>query len=141
MGSGSKLVGVWRLLKYTLEFKGGCPPMNYFGDNPAGYLIFTSKGRMAAVIEAADRKWGITDAERAALFLSTMAYTGTYRLEEDRWITQVDASWSPRLRLAEQVRFYEVQGDQLVVTSPWAADPRVPERGDTRAVLVWQRVE
>ena len=137
----SAVVGVWRLLRYTLEFKDESPPTKLFGDDPPGYLIFTPKGRMAAVIEAADRNWGTTDAERGALFLSTIAYAGTYRIEGDRWITKVEASWSPLLRETEQVRFYEIQGEQLLVTSPWAPDPRTPERGDSRAVLAWQKVE
>jgi hypothetical protein len=137
----SALVGVWRLLKYETEFKDGSPPAKLFGDSPRGRLIFTAKGHMAAVLEASNRIWGTTDAERAALYLSTVAYTGTYRIEGDRWITKVDASSSPFLSKAEQVRFYEIENDQLLVTSPWGPDPRMPEKSDSRGVLLWQKVE
>lgn len=137
----SALIGVWRLTKYEIEFKDGSPSSKLFGDNPPGYLIFTPKGRMAAVIEATDRKYGTTDAERVALFLSTVAYTGTYRIDGDRWITKVDAAWSPVMRVAEQVRFYKVQGSKLQVTAAWGPDPRFPGRGEARALLVWQRAE
>lgn len=137
----SALVGVWRLVRYEIEFKDGSPSSKLFGDNPPGYLIFTPKGRMAAVIEAAERKYGTSDAERVALFLSTVAYTGTYRVEGDRWITKVDAAWSPVMRRAEQVRFYKVLGTELQVTAAWQQDPRFPGRGESRGLLVWEKVE
>ena len=45
-----------------------------------------------------------------------IAYTGSYRLEEDRWITLVDVAWNPSWVGTEQTRFYRVEADQLIVT-------------------------
>jgi Lipocalin-like domain len=135
------LTGVWRLLKYDVEFKDGSPTAEIFGDSPPGYLIFTPKGRMMAVFEAAGRTRGKTEAELAALYLSTVAYTGTYQVEGNTWTTKVDASWSPTMREAEQARFYNVDGDKREVTTAWAPDPRLPGKSDARQVLVWQKVE
>jgi Lipocalin-like domain len=50
------LVGVWKLVSYDLELKDGGPGQTLFGENPPGYIIFTAKGRVMVVLEAADRK-------------------------------------------------------------------------------------
>lgn len=134
------LVGVWKLLSYEIEFKDGTPPSKLFGDNPPGYLIFTAKGRMMALLEAADRKAAATPEDWARLMLSMGAYSGTYRLEADKWITTVDVAWLPSYR-TEQVRDYKIEGDRLTVLTPWGKDPRLPQPSDSRQVLIWQKVE
>src|ERR1700685_1643502 len=84
------LVGVWKLLSYQTEFQDGSPKRAMFGEHPMGYIIFTSEGRMMALIEAEGRKAPSTDADRAALLRSVIAYSGKYRVEGNRWITTVD---------------------------------------------------
>ena len=121
-------------------FKDGSPSRNLFGDSPSGYLIFTAKGRMMAVIEAADRKPYSNEQERANLLQSMVAYTGPYQVEGDAWVTTVDVAWSPSQR-GEQRREYKIKGDQLTVTSPWIKDPRLPGQPETRSILVWEKVE
>jgi hypothetical protein len=96
---------------------------------------------MMAVIEATDRKPATTDQERAALYLSMIAYSGAYRLEGDTWTTTVDVAWSPLLHNTEQLRYYKIEGDRLTVTSPWGPDPRLPQQPETRHMLVWQKVK
>jgi hypothetical protein len=136
----SPLVGVWRLVSYDLELKDGGPRQKLFGENPIGYLIFTSEGRMMTVFEAADRKQPTTVEERANLLNSMAAYTGTYRVEGDTWTTTVDAAWFPSQR-GEQRRNYKIDGDLLSVTTPWIKDPRLPNQPETRSILTWQKVE
>jgi hypothetical protein len=134
------LVGVWRLVSYELELKDGGPRQKPYGEDPPGYLIFTANGRMMAVLEAADRKPYATVEERASLLGSMAAYSGTYRLEGDSWITTVDVAWSPSQR-TEQRRGYKIDGDLLSVTAPWIKDPRLPNQPETRSILIWQKVE
>ena len=52
-----------------------------------------------------------------------IAYTGTYRLEGDRWITQVDVAWNPEWVGTEQTRFFAIDGDVLKVHTPWRVMP------------------
>jgi len=134
------LVGVWKLVSYDVEFKDGSPSMKLFGENPPGYIIFTANGRMMAVLEAADRKSPTTVEDRANLISSMGAYSGTYRLEGNKWITTVDVAWFPSYR-TEQAREYKLEGERLTVSTPWGIDPRVPQRGESQQVLVWQKVE
>jgi cytochrome c len=65
-----------------------------FGSNPKGYLIFTTKGRMAAVLSAADRKPPANDTDNITLMKSFSAYTGKYIVEDDKRTTKVDVSWN-----------------------------------------------
>ena len=36
------------------------------------------------------------------------------------WVTTVDTSWNEALTGTEQVRFYLLEGDKLIVTTAWA---------------------
>jgi hypothetical protein len=135
------LIGVWKVLSFQTEFKDGSPPRTTFGDRPAGYIIFTKEGRMMAVIEAEGRKTPATDEDRAALLNSLAAYSGTYRVEGDRWTTTVDVTWNPAWRGTEQVRNYKLAGDRLTVTSMWQPSLTIPGSPVTRGILVFERVK
>src|SRR5207249_6818262 len=41
------------------------------------------------------------------LLNTLVAYTGTYRLEGDEWITNVDVAWNPEWVGTEQKRFFK----------------------------------
>ena len=138
---GQRLLGVWKLLKHDTEFKDGSPPRKLFGMNPPGYLIFSPGARMMVVLEAEGRQPAKTDEDRANLLRSVSAYSGIYRLEQDKWITKVDVAWTPLFHSTEQVRYYRIDGDRLEVSTPWAADPRLPGQPVTRTLLVWERVK
>jgi hypothetical protein len=70
-----------------------------------------------------------TAQERADLLSTPVAYTGTYRIEGDRWITSVDVAWNPGRVGTEQTRFFKVDGDRLQVVTPWRIVPNWPEKG------------
>jgi len=77
----SRVLGVWKLVAYDLEFQDTGERRPVFGKKPVGYIIFTSEGRMTAYLEAENRKSPETDSERAAAFRTMIAYSGKYRLE------------------------------------------------------------
>jgi hypothetical protein len=93
------------------------------------------------VIEGEGRKVANTDEERSALLRTMFAYTGTYRLEDDKWVTKVDVSWNPAWNGTDQVRFYKLDGDRLQVTTAWAPSANLPGSPISRGVLLWQRVK
>lgn len=138
---GKKIVGVWKLLAFDLEFQDGSPRRAQYGKNPPGYLILTAEGRMMATIEAEGRKPPNTDEDRANLYRTIIAYSGMYRLEGDKWTTKVDVSWSPIWTGTDQVRYYKLDGDRLEVTSAWGLNTLLPGSPTTRGVLVWERVK
>ena len=135
------LVGVWKLLSYQTEFQDGSPQRAMFGEHPTGYIIFTSEGRLMAVIEAEGRKAPSTDTERAALLRTLIAYSGKYRVEGNQWITRVDTAWNPAWDGTDQVRTFQIVGNRLAVKSTWQAAVNFPGSPLSRGSLVFERVE
>ena len=109
-----------------------------FGAHPRGHLILTREGRAMALTTAETRNGGETDAERAALHKSMLAYTGRYRIEGNDFITTVDASWNEGWNGSEQRRHYRIEGDKLFIDSAPAPSITSPGRTDYRRI-VWER--
>jgi hypothetical protein len=111
------------------------------GNNPTGYVIFTPESRVWFVLTGEGRKPAKTVQERAELLDSLVAYTGTYRLEGEKWITKVEVAWNPAWVGTEQARSFKVAGDHLSVLSPWRVMPNWAEKGMTRSIITFERVK
>jgi len=133
------LAGSWRLVAYELEIEGREGRRLPFGPNPRGHLVLTPEGRLIGLITAADRTPGRSDAELAALYRTMLAYSGRYRVEGDRFVTAVDASWNEAWTGGEQVRGFTLAGDLLDIVSPWERHPAKPEAPLARGHLKWVR--
>lgn len=136
--SGGALVGTWKLMSFEMELQATGERIQPMGKVPTGYLNFTTDGRMAVVITGEGRKSGTSEAERAALFSTLVAYTGNYRVEGDKWITSVDASWNPAWVGTEQPRIYKITGTQLQELTSWF--PR-SDKAMVRVSNVYERVK
>ena len=135
-----QLLGVWKLQTYEVEFQDTGERKASFGTHPNGFIIFTTEGRMMAVLTAEGREAPKTDADRAAAFVTMFAYSGMFRLEGDHWITKVDTSWNESWVGTDQVRFYQLDRDALTVTSTWRAYPNFDGR-IAGGFLTWVRVK
>jgi hypothetical protein len=78
-----------------------------------------------------------TDEERVELHKTMFAYAGTYSAEAGKVTHHVDTSWNETWTGTDQVRFYEIHGDTLTLTSR-AIDPSAAEAQYT---LVWEKVK
>lgn len=137
----AKILGIWRIVSYELEFQATGERRATLGKNPTGYIIFTPEGRMMTIITGEGRKAPSTDQDRAGLFESMVAYTGMYRLEGDKYITKVDVAWAPDRFGTEQVRFFKIDGDRLQVMSAWMESATRPERGMLRNFVTLERAK
>ena len=135
----TRVHGAWQLQSYQVEVQFSGETFAPMGEHPSGYVIFTAEGRLSFTLAAEGRQPAESLAERAALQSSLIAYTGTYRLEEDRWITTVDVAWNPEWVGTEQTRFFQINGDLLTVHTPWRVMPNWPERGLTRSIVRFRR--
>ena len=138
-GANEKVVGAWKLLSMEVEVQANGLKEPVMGANPTGYVLFTPEGRVSFVLTGEGRKPGKTDAERAALLNTLVAYTGTYRVEGDKWITNVDVAWNPEWVGTEQVRSFTVEGERLQVLTPWRLMPNYADKGTTRSILTFVR--
>jgi hypothetical protein len=135
-----RILGTWKLETFDVEFQDSGERKTPFGANPNGYIIFTRGGRMMAVLTAEGRKAPRTDSERAEAFRSMYAYSGTYQLEGDRWVTRVDTAWNEAWTGTDQLRNYRFEDEKLIVTSAWAPSPNFEGR-TVRGILSWVKVK
>lgn len=135
----SQVQGVWRLVSYEVEIQATGQKEFPMGQNPTGYVIFTPEGRVFFVFTGEGRKLAKTAQERADLLSSLVAYTGTYRIEGDKWITKVEVAWNPEWVGTEQTRFFKMEGDRLQILTPWRIMPNWAEKGTTRSVVTLER--
>jgi hypothetical protein len=134
------LLGTWKLKSYTVTTAAGETSTPY-GEHPAGYLAYSADGRMQAIGTSngriAPRDPAVTDEERVALHNTMFAYAGTYSVEAGKVTHHVDISWNEVWNGTDQVRFYEVNGNTLTLTSR-AIDPA--SGAEARYVVVWEKV-
>ncbi len=135
----TQLQGVWKLVSYDVEVQSTGEKFPPMGKNPTGYVIFTPEARVWFVLTGDGRKPAKTAEGKAALLDTLVAYTGTYRVEADKWITSVDVAWNPEWVGTKQSRSFKVEGDRLQVLTPWRVMPNWPEKGMTRSIITFER--
>jgi hypothetical protein len=137
----AKIIGIWKLVAYEVEVQSTGQKEPVMGQNPTGYVIFTPEGRVMFVLTGEGRKAAKTIQDRAELLNSLVAYTGTYRVEGDKWITKVEVAWNPEWVGTEQVRSFTVDGDRPQVVTPWRVMPNWPEKGMQRSLVTFDRAK
>jgi len=90
-----QVIGFWKLISYVVEIQATGQIEQVMGQHPTGYVNFSPEGRVMFILTGEGRKPAKTTEERADLLSTLVAYTGTYRIEGDRWITKVDVAWNP----------------------------------------------
>jgi hypothetical protein len=137
----AKIHGIWELVGCEIEIQAAGQKEPAMGPNPTGYTIFSPEERVWFVLTGGGRKPAKTVEERAELLNTIVAYTGKYRVEEDKWITKVDVAWNPEWVGTEPVRTYKLEGDRLQVLIPWRVMPNWPEKGMTRSIVTFERAK
>jgi hypothetical protein len=137
------IVGTWQLISASATTEAGAAVAAPFGTDPAGLLIYTSEGRMSAIISHGGRKpLSIADrvsspaGERAAAFSTFIAYAGRYTFSEGRVIHHVELSLVPNWANTELVRLVRFEGERMILRTPPISIGGVSEVVD----LVWERV-
>jgi len=138
----ASLVGAWRLKSFVRVLEDGSR-YNQLGRHPDGYLIYSADGRMSVLLVDGDRiaprQTPPTEAERAALHGSMLAYAGSYRIEGDKVIHHLEVAWDQMRLGSDQVRYFSIEGDALTLRTPRMAGPLDGKFG--RGVLTFERFE
>jgi Lipocalin-like domain len=134
----NSLIGVWKLKSAQFEIADTGEIVDVFGPNPSGYLIHTAEGRMMAVLTRSDRAPPKEAADGTALFQTMMAYSGNFRIDNDKFTTLVDVAWNPAWIGTEQTRFFKIEDDTLSITTALQANPMLAGRMG-RGILTWTR--
>ncbi len=137
------LIGTWRLVSVSREAIPSGEKTDLMGPNPFGYLTYGPDGRMMVIMvrshRVAPRDAVATEAEGAALFKSMVAYGGTYSLQADRVMHEVDISWNVSWTNTKQTRFIKLEGDRLLLTTPQDRDP--VDGLYSRRTIVWEKIK
>ena len=140
VANGNPVLGTWKLKSYVVTAGTGEKSTPY-GEHPIGYLSYSADGRMQAIGTTSGRiaplYFALTDEERVALHETMFAYAGTYSLEAGKVTHHVDISWNEVWNGTDQVRFYEVSGATLTLTSR-VIDPT--NGREAQYVVVWEKV-
>ena len=137
-----RIEGVWKLKKYSRRFLDTGEVRSDM--LPQAYILYTPGGFMMSITveekRAPPASEVLTDEERVRLFKSIIsAYSGTYVVEGDTVIHDVNLSWNEAWTGTKQMRLFKVTGDELVIeTTPRTAGT------DTRQfinTLTWARTE
>jgi len=137
----AKIVGIWKLVTYEVEVQATGQKGPVMGEHPTGYVNFAPEGRVWFVLTGEGRKPAKTIEDRAELLNTLVAYTGKYRVEEDKWITSVDVAWNPAWVGTEQTRSFTIEGDRLQVVTPWRIMPNWPDKGMQRSLITFERAK
>jgi Lipocalin-like domain len=133
------IVGTWRIESFVREVTATGQRDNEFGDKPSGYISYLPDGRMRAMLVTGNRTkptGGVpTDKEKSELFGTMIAYAGTYSVDGDMVVHNVEVSWNQLWTGSKQVRFFKAEGDTLTITTAVAKSPRDGQEGRTIVVF------
>ena len=108
------LLGVWMLDTFKLEDRTTGEVTLPFGPAPSGTIVFHPEGRFFALLTSGGAE---ATGEPAEASRKVVAYSGRYSLEPDRFVTRVDIASLPHWIGSQQVRYWQIEGGRLRLTS------------------------
>ena len=134
-----RIIGTWKLVAVTYEDAQTKERTPVLGEHPRGYQIATPEGRWLALVTADGRPVPKTDEDRAKALRSMIAYSGRYRVEDNKVITKVEVACNEAWVGGEQVRFLRFEGDDVLnIESPPMPHPNVDNK-TVKVIVTWAR--
>ena len=136
------LVGTWKLVSFELRREDG-QVGHPFGEDAIGYGVFTENGYFFSSLMSAERPkfasrgiMGGTVEEKASAVETYSSYCGRYEVQGKKINIHVEMSLFPNWVGGKQERFFEVEGDRLMVSTP----PMLIRGVTGRGYSIWERV-
>lgn len=141
--AAAAIVGVWKVIDVETREAVSGKAVHPFGDHPTGTFVFTRGGHMAGMQFASNRKAAAgpnaTEAERAALFSSMTAYSGTYHVEGKKLIISVEDSSIQSWNGTQRILNVDIDGARLTGTSEVFRS--LITGLDVVGVITWKKIE
>jgi hypothetical protein len=137
-----ELYGSWTLVSWTRRLLDTGETVEAFGKTPRGFLSYGRDGRVFFIMTKENRARPddlarLTDAERAELYNTMVAYAGTYTFDGTVATCHVDVSWNEAWTGTAQVRHVKFEDDRLV----WSTNPQSGVDGQrSQSVFVWEKL-
>jgi hypothetical protein len=133
-----RLTGDWKLVSFFTEDVQTKQRMNVYGEHPSGYIGISPGGRFFGLITPETQEAPKTTEQQAAAYRTMLAYTGQMRLDGEKLIVDVDMAWNRDWVGTEQVRYWRLEGNRLLITSAPIPNPNVA--GSMMiGTLVWEK--
>jgi hypothetical protein len=140
--AASSIVDVWKVTGFSSKVADTGETRRLYGTQPGGYLIYTRGGHAALIIVGDGRKAPAaanpTDAERAELFKTFAAWSGTYKVEGGKVTVRIDASWNQSWTGTDLVRSVVIDGETMTNTFTTKS---VLDGKDVLNTVTYERVE
>jgi Lipocalin-like domain len=136
------LLGTWKLKSFVREVAETGERYNQMGEHPDGYISYAADGRMLVFFVSDQQprpRAEPTDEERIKLHKAMLAYGGTYKLSPGKVVNHIDIEWDGRRLGTDQIRFYTVDGDKLVIKTEPNKSPIDGREGV--GVLTFERIK
>lgn len=139
-----ELYGTWRLTSYTRQIVATGEKEDLFGKAPHGFLTYSRDGRMYAIITKDGRPKpkdlsALTDKDRAELYATMVAYSGTFSFDGETVVHHVEISSNEQWTGSDQVRHIKLEGKVLHIrTNP---QPHSVDGKLAISILTWEKIE
>ena len=112
--------------------------------NEKGFITYTKEGRMFVVLVRGDRPKAdsmakMTDQQRADLFRSMTAYSGTYKFDGKTVEHNIEVSWNELWTGTKQVRRVRKEGHRVILTT--LGTPRPSDGKLSETTLIWEKLD
>lgn len=115
------------MISWKREFTATGETIDALGPDPIGVINYGADGRVYAHVVSRHRpppaSMPPSNDEKIRLFDSMISYTGTYTLDDEKVVHHLDSSWNEAWTGTDQVRFYRLEGNRLLISSPPSPDP------------------
>ena len=141
--SVEELYGTWRLVSWTRRLLDTGETVQAFGKAPHGFLSYGRDGRVFFIMTREQRAkpedlTKLTDAQRAELYDSMVAYAGTFTFDGTVATCNVDISWNEAWTGTAQVRKVRLEGGRLI----WSTNPQIGIDGRrVVGIFVWEKLQ
>lgn len=134
-----QILGRWRLVEWVQRYDDGREKYP-FSRSPEGFIQYDADRMFCFVCSAARKplsgpQWAAPDAEKAAAYASSFAYSGTYEIAGDEILHKVDLSLYPNWVGTTQRRRAVLRDGRLSLTA--RLEEGTPEA--RTAELIWER--
>jgi lipocalin-like protein len=141
--NSQSLIGTWKLIS-DKQVKADGSSSDLYGASPLGQLIYDSNGHMSVHLLTPDlTKCGTQDRRKCSdsaarsAFDNYLGYWGRFKVSANSKSVMhiIEGASAPDWIGTSQVRFFELSGDRLTLTTPIQQIGGV----ESKTVLVWQR--
>ena len=124
----SEIVGTWKLESFEIEDTE--KKISQWGKNTRGLLIYSESDQVSVNISKDVEVNSQNEAEN--VLDSILFYSGSYRVEGNLIRHQVTIASNPTRVGKEMLRYAEIDGDRVILTTPFESFGR--------AFLIWKRI-